>query len=206
MENALISRMKGRKQRFVGVTNSTAPALEASFLAVVSLLEAHFFKHRYLLGGRVTFADFALFGQCYCMSTDPTASEILRSHAPSLTEFVLRMSLGCPRDCTGHTASWEELSPTLLPLLTTSVSGWFLPWTAANEVAAKHQDKSFSVMLPGNVLWTQQTSKFQVKTFTQLKGHYTALVAEDAIVAAIMEQCGCRKYLEGPQLAPHSRL
>lgn len=202
----IVQRMKRRKQRFVGVSPDTEEALERSLRDVMALLEKHFRQHPYVLGRRVTFADFAIFGQFYCMSTDPTTGAMMQTFAPCLSSYVRRMTLGCPLDCAAPTASWKELSPTLLPLLEASVSGWFLPWAAVNAQAVQQAEKSFSVTLPGNVMWTQEASRFQAKTLQQLRQRYTELAEGDTTVAAVMESCGCREYLEQAQRAPLSRL
>lgn len=206
MLDIITTRMKGRKERFVGVSESTEAALETSFREVVTLLEAHLKEHRYLLGARVTFADFALFGQLYCLSTDITGGKVLRDMAPSLMRYISLLSLGCPRDCTGPVAQWDKLEPTLLPVLQASVAGWFLPWASANVRACTASEDSFSLQLPGEVTWSQRTSKFQSKTMQRLQNRYATLAQENPQVASLMDRCGCRRFLEPPMNPPLSRL
>src|ERR1700676_5398046 len=48
---------------FVGSSELTAPQIEAGFVGMLELLDAHLASRPYLFGGRPAFADFGLWGQ-----------------------------------------------------------------------------------------------------------------------------------------------
>ena len=75
----------------LGCTTETERAWQASQHRILTLLEAHFSQHDYLLGGRPSLADFGLLGPLYAhLYRDPVPGFVLRSHFPLVTEWVER--------------------------------------------------------------------------------------------------------------------
>jgi len=75
----------------LGCTERTERAWQASQHRILTLLEAHFSEHDYLLGGRPSLADFGLLGPLYAhLYRDPVPGFVLRSLFPLVTEWVER--------------------------------------------------------------------------------------------------------------------
>ena len=75
---------------FVGSNAVTAPQIEAGFLEMLALLDAHLATRPYLFGGRPAYGDFGLWGQFYEMWTDPTVGR------PDRRQRAARARLGAP--------------------------------------------------------------------------------------------------------------
>jgi glutathione S-transferase len=75
----------------LGVTEATEAAWQASQHRVLGMLEAHFARHDYVLGGRPSLADFALMGPLYAhLYRDAVSGFALRSWFPLVCEWVER--------------------------------------------------------------------------------------------------------------------
>ena len=76
---------------FVGSNATTAPQIEAGFLEMLGLLDAHLATRPYLFGGRPAYGDFGLWGQFYEMWTDTTVGGLIGGGAPHVLDWVHRM-------------------------------------------------------------------------------------------------------------------
>jgi hypothetical protein len=192
MAASVRKRMTGRVW-FVGSSEQTAPQIEASFHQTLDLLEAHLAGRPYLFGGRPAFADFAMWGQVYNAALDPTPFSFIemRGH---VMEWIQRMLW--PRD-DGMFETWEDLGPTLMPLLTEQVGGLFVPWTLANEAAIKRGDEELSVELRGKT-WTQKPQKYHAKSLGALRDKYRTLANTEA-VDAVLEESGCAALFQSQE-------
>lgn len=186
---AVAERMTGRLG-FVGSSEQTRPAIEASFKRVLELLEVHLAKRPYLLGGRPAMADFGLWAQLYEAATDPTPGAIMRAASPNVMAWVQRM---VSPTADGPFEAWNTLAPTLLPLLKEEVAGLFLPWSEANEAAIARDEKAFEMGL-GGVTWSQTPQKYHARSLAEICRKYKAASAAPGLTA-ILEQTGCLKYL-----------
>jgi len=184
-------RMVGRVG-FVGSNAQTAPQIEASFREALPLLEAHLSERPYLFGGRPAFGDFGLWGQIYCMWTDPTPGALIEGKAPRVLDWVQRMLW--PR-AESEFEPWSALEPTLTPLLEQQVGRLFMPWTQANAAALAEGRTEFSVELAGRT-WTQQPQKYHARSLQALRARYAGL-AGDAALARVLERTGCLAGLRG---------
>lgn len=107
----------------LGVTPRTVAAVEAQFLQMLQVLDAHFRRHPYLLGGAPTRADYGLMAPLYAhISRDPYPAQLLRSHAPAVARWIEQMNVpelampefhGRPVEL----AQDDSLPDTLLPVL-----------------------------------------------------------------------------------------
>ncbi|WP_421998207.1 glutathione S-transferase family protein [Reyranella sp.] len=186
---AVAERMTGRLG-FVGSSAATETAIEASFRRALDLVEAHLQHRPYLLGGRPAMADLGLWAQFYEAATDPTPGAIMREVAPAVMGWVQRML--DPKDEGGFEA-WPALAPTLMPLLTEEVAGWFLPWSTANAAAIAAGDKSFTIRL-GDTEWTQEPQKYHARSLGELRRKYAAARGAEGL-EEILEKAGCATYL-----------
>jgi glutathione S-transferase len=177
---------------FVGSNAVTAPQIEAGFVDMLGLLDAHLAARPYLFGGRPALADFGLWGQIYEMWTDPTAGALIGGGAPHVLDWVHRMLW--PRG-EGKFEAWTALEPTLMPILTRHVGQQFMPWTCANEKALVEARDEFSVALADNV-WTQKPQKYHARSLGMLRAKYAA-VANKAALNSVLEAAGCLAGLHG---------
>ncbi len=75
----------------LGVTARTEKAWTNSMHNMLSILEAHFNVHDYVLGGRPTLADFALMGPLYPhLYKDPVSGFMMRTEYPLICEWIDR--------------------------------------------------------------------------------------------------------------------
>jgi glutathione S-transferase len=108
---------------FLGVTAETVPAVEASYEALLGILDEHFAQHPYLLGGRPSIADFGMMAPLFAhLSRDPHPSHLMKLRAPNVFRWTERMNLaqigdGEFWDYDERYPAGDELPPTLVPLL-----------------------------------------------------------------------------------------
>jgi glutathione S-transferase len=174
---------------FVGSNAVTAPQIEAGFVNMLGLLDAHLATRPYLFGGRPAFGDFGLWGQIYEMWTDPTAGAIIGGGAPHVLDWVQRMLW--PK-AEGDFEAWSTLQPTLMPILT---GRQFMPWTCANEKALAESKEEFTVAL-GDNNWTQKPQKYHARSLGMLRAKY-ADVTDKAALDPVLEAAGCLAGLRG---------
>jgi len=166
---------------FVGSSKETAPIIEDTFVRGLELLDPHLAARPYLFGGRPAFADFALWGQLYNASTDPTGGELIRRHAPKLVAWIERM---LDPEAKGEFETWQSLAPTLAPYVTEMVGRNFLPWSDANARAIAAGDETFTVSLEGRP-YTQKPQKYHARSLAALRQRYADLPDKRAVDAAL---------------------
>jgi glutathione S-transferase len=177
---------------FVGSNAVTAPQIEAGFVSMLELLEAHLATRSYLFGGRPAYGDFGLWGQIYEMWTDPTAGALIGGSAPHVLDWVHRMLW--PK-AEGAFEAWPALAPTLMPVLQKQVGAQFMPWTCANEKALAASQEEFSVTL-GDKIWTQKPQKYHARSLSMLRAKYGD-AAGKAALDPVLEEAGCLAGLRG---------
>jgi glutathione S-transferase len=177
---------------FVGSNELTAPQIEAGFIDMLGLLDAHLATRPYLFGGRPAYGDFGLWGQIYEMWTDPTAGGLIGGGAPHVLDWVHRMLW--PR-AEGAFESWTALAPTLMPILTRQVGKLFWPWTLANETALKEAKEEFSVTL-GDKIWAQKPQKYHARSLGMLRAKY-ADIGDKSSLDLVLAAAGCLAGLRG---------
>ena len=75
----------------LGVTEETEHAWQASQHRILEMLEAHFARHDFVLGGRPSLGDFGLMGPLYAhLYRDAVSGFALRTHFPLVCEWVER--------------------------------------------------------------------------------------------------------------------
>jgi glutathione S-transferase len=177
---------------FVGSNEATAPQIEAGFIDMLELLDAHLATRPYLFGGRPAFGDFGLWGQIYEMWTDPTAGGIIGGGAPHVLDWVHRMLW--PK-AEGKFEAWPTLEPTLMPILRKHVGAQFMPWTCANEKALAGSQEQFSVTL-GDKVWTQKPQKYHARSLGVLRARYAG-ASDKAALDPVLNAAGCLAGLRG---------
>lgn len=110
-------RMKGTLP-MLGVTEQTAPAIEAHTRELLDHLSAHFREHRYLLGEAMSLADCGLMGPFYGhLYRDAAPQRLLYQTAFHVCAWIERTNRP-PRDQGGWLAD-DALAETLTPVLRT---------------------------------------------------------------------------------------
>lgn len=184
-------RMTGRVF-FVGSNAQNARFIEETFDAALVRLEAHLSTRAYLFGARPCFADFGMWGQFYCLWTDPTAGAMIEARAPRTLAWIHRMLW--PR-AEGDFESWQSLEATLAPILREEVAQLFLPWSLANAAAIASGAEEFDVKLRGHV-WRQKPQKYHAKSLAALRAKYAA-IGDRGGLDHVLGDSGCLDALKG---------
>lgn len=96
MYEELFEHASGRMRkatRVFGVNPDTIPSIEAAYDEFMNLAEAHFREHPFLLGGRPTIGDYALFGPLFAhLGRDPKPLALMQKRAPALFQWLERMN------------------------------------------------------------------------------------------------------------------
>ena len=188
IEAGIKTRMIGRRE-FVGSSEGTAGLIDEYRDSLIACLEKHFQNRSYLFGERPCLGDFGIASEIYELSSDPTGSGLLRSRAPKTLAWAYRMLE--PRE-DGPYESWEELMPTLRPILR-EVGQLFLPWSSANREALDKNEANFSVELKGKV-YTQQPQKYHAKSLQVLRDKFSQF-EDDLILNRVLEETSCLRWL-----------
>lgn len=174
---------------FVGSNEITAPQIESSFADCMKLLDNHLTNRLYLFGGRPSIADFSLWGQIYNCNRDFTPASILNTHSNVLA-WVGRM---LNPNNEGEFESWDTVSETIKPILTSQLAHLFLPWDVANENALKQGHEEFDVSLASGQ-WRQKPQKYHARSFNVLREKYNA-VSDNGDLNAVLTETDCLQYL-----------
>ncbi len=180
-------RMTGRGH-FVGSSAETADLITGYWFELLDLMEPHLAARKYLFGARPAFGDFGLAAQIYEASVDPTCGAGIMARGPAVLAWCHRMME--PHD-DGPFETWEQLQPTLAPVLA-YVGRYFLPWSQANADALAAGQESFSVDLAG-AAYVQPPQKYHAKSLGVLKARYAA--ARTDRLDAILDAADCRRWL-----------
>lgn len=143
-EAAIFAAASGRMRKAAasfGVSAATAPAIEASYLELLGLLDAHFADYPYLLGGRPTLGDYGLIAPLYAhLARDPVPAAIMKTGFYHVWRWTERMN-AAQALLGGHAARGEALIdddavPATLKALMRFVADDFLPELAAHVAFA----------------------------------------------------------------------
>ena len=194
--NKAASAFKARMSKrlwVIGSNDVTGISIEESFKNLIGLLNKHLETRPYIFGKRPSIADFALWGHIYNLNNDVTGHRLIQKHAPKLNDWIERM---IDPEEKGDFETWNELKPTLLPLIKEEVAETFLPWVTANNDAVKNNEDKVSIILNGRPFEHKVTSvqKFHAKSFKLLMEHYEA-VSQNQELEEILAETGVKEYL-----------
>lgn len=93
-----------------GITEETVPAIREQFLTILGHLSDHFARYRFVLGDRITLADFSLYATIYVhLYRNPVPGYILKTRFPLVAEWVERVSgLGRAGSAHGNVVKLDE--------------------------------------------------------------------------------------------------
>jgi len=175
----------------VGSNDQTAGMIEASYVRLVDLLDAHLRVQPFLMGQRPGASDFALYGQLSQLAHfDPTSMALTLQRSRRVFAWV-----GLVEDLSGlepQSSDWalaDALEPTLLALLQELAQG-YVPVLLANARALAQGEKQLRVQLPGG-LWQQAVVPYQAKCLRWLRAQFAELAApHQASVRQILQTAG----------------
>ncbi len=184
VSKSIQKRMKPRIS-FVGSSEKTKDTIENSFHNLLEILESHLSGRSFLFGERPAFADFGLYAQVYEESCDPTAGAIIKEGYPNTLAWATRM---LDPKAQGEFEPWENLAPTLMPLLRDEIGALFLPWSEANAAALMAGEDEMSVLLKGRE-FSQTPQKYHARSLAAIKDKYNSL-NDTASLNPILEEAG----------------
>ena len=107
----------------MGINEKTIPAIEASHIECLEILNTHFLHHPYLLGGQPSLADFGLIGPFFAhLGRDPVPADLMKKIAPNVYRWTERMFEANTQDGEFMQTPYElpaddEIPETLIPFL-----------------------------------------------------------------------------------------
>lgn len=186
------SRQVGRMP-LVGCTEQNRPIIEDSYRFVLDTLDRHVRHVPFLLGTRPSLADFGLYGQLQILATDPTPMAEMRTRAPDVYFWLMRLD-----DASGIDGAWMDatapLPPTLIALLR-HCGETYLPFLAANARAFERGAASVDLDILGRP-YSQAPFRYQAKCHDALRKKFAALpAAAQARIEPLMRDTGCLPFL-----------
>lgn len=175
----------------IGSNPTTAALIEAGYVRLLGLLDAHFSTHAFLMGERPGASDFALYGQLSQLALfDPTPMGLAVQHAPRTFAWT-----GWVEDLSGWDAQddgWLDAGklPSSLMALLAELSQGYAPVMLANARALLRNEKHLRVELPQG-LWEQGTVTYQGKCLRWLREEFLALGPAEKVQAdALLHAAG----------------
>ncbi len=178
----------------VGSNPVTAPVIEASYVRLLRLLDAHLTRSRFVLGGRPASSDFALFGQLtQLVGFDPTPAALAYRNAPRVVAWV-----DVAEDLSGlepDERDWQprDTVPDTLRALLAEVGRVYAPFLLANSAALERGAERVEGTIDGRP-WVQRPFPYQGKCLRWLREGYAALAKEERVsVDALLAGTGCER-------------
>lgn len=176
----------------VGSNPATAPAIEASYRRLLTILDARFQASPFLFGRRPAAADFALFGQLTQLARfDPTPAAVASDVAPRVIAWVNRVEdLGSLEVDDAAWAPRAEVVGALRPLLD-EIGRTYVPFLVANAAAIQAGAKEVACDVDGT-RWSQRSFPYQAKCLRWLREAHDGLGHEERrAVASALAGTGC---------------
>lgn len=167
----------------------THALLEAAYLRLLDALEHLLQQRPYLLGGRFTLADAAIYGQLAMNLDDPDAAAIIQGRAPGVFRWLHDLRSGHSPTDHGELALDQALAPLLreigrthVPLMQQNFSAceaWLQAGeTLFNEAAFNRGRALYEGHIEGQP-FRHVAKRFQAKTWRQCLQRWQALSAQD---------------------------
>ena len=176
----------------VGSNPETGPVIEASYKRFLAAFEAHLSSSAFVLGGRPSSCDFALFGQLTQLALfDPTPAALTLATAPRVYAWV-----GLMEDLSGFEPpdeGWVSIDapPKTLTALLAEIGRVYPPVMLANARAVASGAREVQAVVDGRP-WRQPPFPYQAKCLQWLREGYAALPpASRRKVDPVLEASGC---------------
>lgn len=173
----------------VGSNEITAKTIENSYVRLLDLLDRLIQQQGFILGGRPSACDFALYGQLTQLTqVEPTSMALTRRLAPRVRGWVDRMD-----DLSGHQdGDWlaDDQYGALAELLT-EIGRVYAPFLIANAAAVASGASDVNIEIDGRK-WQQPVFAYQAKCLVALRNGYQALSDEARTkVDSVLAGTGC---------------
>ncbi|UYN97207.1 MAG: glutathione S-transferase C-terminal domain-containing protein [Enhydrobacter sp.] len=189
---AFNDRQVGR-MAMVGCTEQNRPIIEDSYRFILDALDRHVRTTPFLFGSRPSLADFGLFGQLQILSVDPTPMAEMRTRAPDVYYWLLRLD-----DASGVEGAWMDAKaplPETVTALLKHCAETYLPFLAANTRALQQGVSDVALDILGKP-YAQAPFRYQGKCHDALRKKLAALPADaHKRLDPVLEQTGCIRYL-----------
>lgn len=182
-----IANLQISRLRYVGSNEVTRKTIEKSFARFLHLLNAHLENFPFMLGGRPSACDFAIYGQLTCLALfDPTPQALIVENVPRVYAWTESLE-----DLSGYETlktDWIDsvaLPPTLVSFLN-EIGKIYGPYLHANAEAHASRATEFTTTLSGRP-WTQQTFNYHVKCLDNIHKNFETL--EPSVQESLLAQC-----------------
>ncbi|HEV7158819.1 MAG TPA: glutathione S-transferase family protein [Caulobacteraceae bacterium] len=176
----------------VGSNPVTGPVIEDSYRRFLAAFEAHLAAHRFVLGGRPSACDFAIFGQLTQLAAfDPTPMAIAAELAPRTIAWV-----GLVEDLSGFEDAGDDTldlaaPPASLRALLGEIGRLYAPVMIANARAVASGASEATCQVAGTA-WSQAPFPYQAKCVASLRAAREALTPGDReTVDHLLAGTGC---------------
>ena len=182
----------------VGSNPTTAQTIESSYERLLVALDGLIQRNGYVLGGRPSSADFALYGQLTQLAiVEPTSAAITARVSRRVRGWIDRvedLSGLEPRD-----SDWlprAGVRERITPLLT-EIGRVYAPFLLANAQAVMAGASSFDAVIDGRP-WTQPSFPYQAKCVKWIRDEFSALnPADQTEIRTLLAGTGCDALLAG---------
>lgn len=169
--------------------------LMAFYRSVIDVLEDMQQRSSYLFGERPSAADFGLYGQLSQCALDPSASAILRAHAPRTYQWT--QSLDDAGGVDGDWAPREVWEPSVRRMLEL-VGHYHLPLLQAHHDAIERGEDECTQTIDGRT-WRARAERYRHHCLVWLQRAWEALDApRQTSVQSLLDETGCLPFLAQP--------
>lgn len=163
----------------------THDLIETAFERLLDCLEALLSQQAYLLGGRLTLADAAIYGQLAMNLDDPSAAVVIEQRAPKLFQWLTRLRRGDMPSGGGELQLHacllplvDEICRTHIPLMQQNLvacNAWLAHGESLfNEAAFNNRQALYEGQLDGRP-FRHVAKRFQAQTWRQCQSRWNAL-------------------------------
>lgn len=196
----LAAQVRARQRRIYvrgdGVTPRTRAHVEGVYLGTLDRLQRILKRHRFLMGGRPSLADFGFFASMFRhFALDPTPARIMRERAPAVYAWVARMWNARGSRTQGAWLAAEEV-PALWRALLADAGEAYLPYLHANAVAWREGRARMDLAVQGVAYHRLPVVRYRVWCRERLQQHVERLAEPDqARVREALNDAGCLEPL-----------
>lgn len=168
-------RQLGGFVRNDGVNDASRPHADATYLAALERMEAILAHRPFLLGERPTIADFGMMAPMFRhFGQDPTPSEIMRTRAPRVYEWVARMWNVGPAAMAGELVGAVDAP---LAGFLEEIAATHQAQAAQNAAAYTAKREYYDLTVQGALYRSVPTSRYRVWCLERLRAEWAALPA-----------------------------
>lgn len=189
MRAVIRRRQRGKYVKNDGVTAETWDHVESIYLNTLKRLEVVFNDRPYLLGDKPSIADFGLFASMFRhFAQDPTASDLMRLHAPGVFEWQARLW----NERADGAGQWVQEVPNDLAPCLKDAGEAYLPYLNDNARAWQNGLERFDHLTQGIQYRRIPVSQYRVWCLEELQRKARRVVDDDhERLKSLLEEAGC---------------